>query len=84
MTPHERFLAVMHFQAVDRPVLWEWGPWPSTLRRWRREALGPAGRPPQFGQCDPKVSCGVDLWMQPPFQRPVPYCIPFPSRELNS
>jgi len=65
MTPHERFLACMRFQPVDRPPLWEWGPWPSTLRRWQREALGQGAQPPQFAQCDAKVLCGVDLWMLP-------------------
>ena len=65
MTPHDRFLAHMRFQPVDRLPLWEWGPWPSTLRRWQREALGPGGQPPQFAECDAKGNCGVDLWMLP-------------------
>jgi len=52
MTPHERFLACMRFEPVDRPALWEWGPWPSALRRWQREGLGQGHNPPQFAECD--------------------------------
>ena len=62
MTPHDRFLACMRFRSPDRPPLWEWGPWPSTLRRWRREGLGPDESPPQLAECDAKLQCGVDLW----------------------
>ena len=71
MTPHERFLACMRSQPVDRPPLWEWGPWPSALRRWQREALGEGGQPPQFSECDGKLHCGVDLWMLPRFEQRV-------------
>ena len=65
MTPHERFLACMHFETPDRPPLWEWGPWSSTLRRWQREELGAGNRPEQFHECDAKLQCGVDFWMRP-------------------
>jgi hypothetical protein len=65
MKPGERFLAFMAFEAVDRPPLWEDHPWPSTLRRWRREALGPDGLPPQYAACENKITCCVDLWMLP-------------------
>ena len=65
MTSHERYLACMHFEPVDRVPLWEWGPWRSTLRRWQREALGPDGRVSELDVCDAKELCGVDLWMQP-------------------
>lgn len=71
MTPHERFLAWMRYEPVDRPPLWEWGPWPSTLRRWQREALGEGARPPQYERCEGKLHCGVDLWMLPRFEREV-------------
>ena len=63
MTTRERFLACMRFQPFDRVPLWEWGPWPSTLRRWQREALGEGVKAPQFEECDPKIRCDVDLWM---------------------
>jgi len=71
MTPHERFLAWMRFAPADRPPLWEWGPWPSTLRRWRREALGPEGDPPELAECDARTTCGQDLWMLPRFPEAV-------------
>lgn len=71
MTPHERFLACMHFEAIDRVPLWEWGPWPSTLRRWQREGLGEGNPAPQFAECDNKVLCGVDLWMLPRFKEEI-------------
>lgn len=71
MTPHERFLATMHFKSVDRTPLWEWGPWPSTLRRWQRESLGKGNNPPQFAECENKVQCGVDLWMRPRYEERV-------------
>lgn len=71
MTSHERFLALMHFKPVDRMLLWEWGPWPSTLRRWQREALGEGNNPPQFAECENKVQCGVDLWMLPRYEKRV-------------
>ena len=71
MTPHQRFLACMRFEPVDRAPLQEWGPWPSTLRRWQREAPGEGGRPPQFAECENKAQCGVDLWMLPRYEQRV-------------
>ena len=68
MTPDEKFQTCMRFQTPDSPPLWEWGPWPSALRRWQREALGEGGRPRQFDECDAKLNCGVDLWMFPRFE----------------
>jgi uroporphyrinogen decarboxylase len=61
----------MHFEPVDRTPLWEWGPWPTTLRRWQNEALGPDGRAPQFAETDRRVRCNVDLWMLPRFEEKV-------------
>ena len=71
MTPHERFLACMHFAPVDHVPLWEWGPWPSTLRRWQREALGEGNSAPEYAECEGKTGCGVDLWMLPRFEQEV-------------
>ncbi|MEE9602927.1 MAG: uroporphyrinogen decarboxylase family protein [Thermoguttaceae bacterium] len=65
MTPHERFLALMRFQPVDRMPLWENAPWLSTLRRWGHEGLGAENQPPAYAECENKVQCGVDLWMRP-------------------
>ncbi len=71
MTPHERFLACMHFQEIDHVPLWEWHPWPSTLLRWQREELGTGNHPPQYVECENKVQCGVDLWMLPRYEEEV-------------
>lgn len=68
MTPRERFLACMRSEPVDRPPLWEWGAWPSTLRRWRREGLGPDETPPPFAECENARNCGVDMWMVPRYE----------------
>jgi uroporphyrinogen decarboxylase len=61
----------MHFESVDHPPLWEWQPWPSALRRWQREALGEGNQPPQYIECENKVSCEVDLWMLPRYQEEI-------------
>ena len=58
----------MRFEAMDRQPLWEWGPWPSTLRRWQQEFLGEGVHPPQFSECDAKLTAGVYLWMLPRFE----------------
>jgi len=71
MTSAERFLACMSYASVDRPPLWEWGPWPTTLRRWQREGLAAGQHPPQLSECDAKLQCGVDLWMLPRFEQRV-------------
>ena len=65
MTLHERFLSFMKFEGFDRIPLWEWGPWPSTLRRWQREGLREGHNAPQYAECENRVQCGVDLWMLP-------------------
>ena len=71
MKPCERFLACMRFETVDRAPLWEWGPWPSTLRRWRAEGLEPDAHPPAFAECENRVLCGVDLWMRPRYSQDI-------------
>lgn len=70
-SPHERFQACMHFEEVDHVPLWEWGPWPSTLRRWQREALGEDTDAPQYAECENRLHCGVDLWMLPRYREVV-------------
>ena len=38
MNDRERFIATVVGEPVDRPCYWlNWGPWPSTWRRWERE-----------------------------------------------
>ena len=71
LTPHQRFRRCMLYEPTDRPVLWEWTPWPSTLRRWQREALGEGNQPPQYEECENKVLPGVDMWMLPRFEEKV-------------
>jgi hypothetical protein len=39
MNARERFLAVMHYQPVDRLPLWEWHFLPDTITRWHGEGL---------------------------------------------
>lgn len=39
MNARERFIADMTFQASDRALLWEFGYWTGTLRRWYKEGL---------------------------------------------
>ena len=68
MTPHERLTACMNYRPTDRPPLWEWGPWPSTLERWQREGLGEDERPPELQECDAKGWVGVDQWMRPRYE----------------
>ena len=68
MAPHERYLAFMHFQTVDRPPLQEWGPWASTTRAWMRET----GKDRDYvlrylTECDQSESTGIDFGMVPPF-----------------
>ena len=39
MNTRERFLALMHFEPVDRTLFWEMGYWKDTVERWYREGL---------------------------------------------
>ena len=67
MNDRERFVACLTGEPVERPLYWLfWGPWPTTLARWKREGLSesvmdhralfdsdhlPAGVPVNCGQC---------------------------------
>ncbi|MHB9026716.1 MAG: uroporphyrinogen decarboxylase family protein [Armatimonadota bacterium] len=67
MTPHERFLAFLRFESVDRPPLFEWGGWSATVERWVRESGLPAGEALRYlDECDRQCSTGVDFSMRPP------------------
>jgi hypothetical protein len=70
MNARERFIATMHFEPVDRPVLWEWGPWSATLRRWQKEG-GFEGYPPELHECDPRGGVGVYFGFVPGFERKI-------------
>ena len=72
MTPHQRYLAFMRFQPVDRPPLSEWGPWESTVASWMVETG--RSRDDLLGyqrECDPDGSAHVDFSMLPPFEERV-------------
>ncbi len=46
MTPRERYLACVTGEPVDRPPFWLfWGPWATTMERWKRE-----GKPDHLNQ----------------------------------
>ena len=70
MNARERFLACMHYEKTDRPVLWEWGPWRATLRRWQEEG-GFDGVAPEYAECDRREGAGVNFGFVPAFARKV-------------
>ena len=70
MNDRERFVATMHYESVDRPVLWEWGAWGETIRRWQREG-GFEGPPPEYQECDRREDAGVNFGLVAPFARQV-------------
>lgn len=70
MTPRERFLATMSFSPVDRPFLKEWGPWESTLRRWKEEGME-GEWPPELAECDPEIVVPVNFGPLPPHEHTV-------------
>lgn len=39
MNARERFLTIMQFEKPDRALLWEFGYWEETIRRWYHEGL---------------------------------------------
>jgi hypothetical protein len=41
MNDRERFLACMEYQEVDHTPFWDWGAWPETIERWKREGYNP-------------------------------------------
>jgi len=68
MTPHERFLACMRFQPVDRPVLAELGAWDSTVTAWSEQThLDEAGVMAWQDDCDERVRACPDFSMRPAF-----------------
>ena len=69
MKPVDRFVHYMTGQSVDRPPLFEDGPWPVTLERWRGEGLPPdCDHAPYLDECDPLERTQTDLWMLPRFE----------------
>jgi len=39
MNSRQRYYAVTHYEPADRTYQWEFGPYPETLKRWRREGM---------------------------------------------
>ena len=70
MNYRERFIATMRYEPVDRPILWEWGPWNATIRRWQKEG-GFEGNPPEYLECDHRESAGVYTGFVPGFERQI-------------
>lgn len=70
MDPRERLLSYMHFEPVDRPPLWEWGPWRLTVERWKSEGME-GDAPPEHRECDPRPRCPVNFGMEPWFDKQV-------------
>lgn len=70
MNARDRFVATMRYEPVDRPVLWEWGPWGATAKRWQQEG-GFEGHAPELRECDPRESMGVYSGFVPGFEREV-------------
>ena len=54
-------------EPMDRPPLREWGPWTQTRQRWLEEGMPEEG-PPQFGECDHWLDCGLDFGFVPKFE----------------
>jgi Uroporphyrinogen decarboxylase (URO-D) len=60
MTSRERFLATFRFEPVDRPFVYEWGPWGVTLERWKNEGM--EGDWPSFlAECDPQIGVPINF-----------------------
>ena len=60
----------MRFEPVDRPFLDEWGPWTSTLQRWKEEGME-GDWPPELLECDPKIYAQINFGPIPPHDREV-------------
>jgi len=48
MNAREKFLSVMGFEPNNETLLWEFGYWPETLRRWYKEGLPYKARRPEL------------------------------------
>lgn len=72
MTPHERYKAFMHFEAVDRPVFQEWSPWAETVLRWVKESQTDKDAVVSWKQeCDSESVTAINFSMLPPFEERV-------------
>jgi uroporphyrinogen decarboxylase len=72
MTPHQRFLAHLRCQPLDRPPLLESGLWAATVERWMAESgLSREEVLAWQRECDAHADAFVDFSMQPPFEERV-------------
>lgn len=75
MTPRQRFVKLMEYQAVDRAPNYEAGVWPQTWARWIAEGMDPGAHSPNWFwgdegfKLDPREYVRADFQMMPPFER---------------
>jgi len=69
MTDLERFQACMEYQPVDHTPFWDWGGWPETTERWKREGFDPAK--PAHVATDSRTGAGHWFFPNPPFEHKV-------------
>jgi hypothetical protein len=83
----ERFLALMDFAPVDRTLMWEFGYWSATVRRWYTEGLPCCAGVPQslgdgqttvgedvrdfFGMDPHMQEMPINVYLSPPFEEQV-------------
>jgi uroporphyrinogen decarboxylase len=70
MTELERFHACMAYRPVDHTPFWDWGAWPETIERWKREGFDPDHFNPAR-QADQRNVIGHWFFPYPPFEHQV-------------
>lgn len=70
MNTLERFQACMAYQPVDHAPFWNWGGWPETIERWRKEGYDPDREEPA-AVCDRCMGFSGWFFPTPPFERKV-------------
>jgi hypothetical protein len=73
MNLRDAFHAMMAFEHPSVLCQFEWGYWPETLARWRKEGLPP--------DVDPWDDCGIIHYLRPPIHRGI--FPPFPVEVLR-
>jgi hypothetical protein len=70
MNDRERFLACMEYLPVDHTPFWDWGAWPETLDRWKKEGYDPQVFNPA-AIADQRLVIGHWFFPNPPFSHQV-------------
>ena len=70
MTELDRFTACMEYQPVDYAPFWNWGAWPETIERWKREGYDPQSFEPA-AIADNRNWIGDWFFPRPPFAHKV-------------